>query len=232
LRNVALDLLAAGDPSAGEALAREQVETAANMTDRIAALATLARLPGEARESALGSFAERYRDEPLILDKWFGLQATIPEAGTLDRVRRLMAHPAFSLTNPNRVRSLVGSFALGNPTQFHRPDGAGYDFLAGLALELDGANPQLAARLVTAFGRGRSWSRAAAARPRRRSSASPKRRGSRPTWATSCSARSPERPSRPSVSRPSFEPASRRQQVATKLFRRCRPAGQSTHNVL
>jgi aminopeptidase N len=112
----------------------------------------LTAIPGEARESALRSFAERYRDEPLILDKWFGLQAVIPEADTLDRVKRLMAHPTFSLANPNRVRSLVGSFALGNPTQFHRPDGAGYNFLAGLTLELDGANPQLAARLVTAFG--------------------------------------------------------------------------------
>jgi aminopeptidase N len=152
LRNVALDLLAAGDRSAGETLACEQYAAAANMTDRIAALATLSLISGDAREHALRSFAERYRDEPLILDKWFGLQAAIPEAGTLDRVRRLMAHPAFSLANPNRVRSLVGSFALGNPTQFHRADGAGYDFLADLALELDGANPQLAARLVTAFG--------------------------------------------------------------------------------
>ena len=152
LRNVALDLLAAGDRNAGEALACKQYATAADMTDRIAALAALTAIPGEARESALRSFAERYRDEPLILDKWFGLQAVIPEADTLDRVKRLMAHPTFSLANPNRVRSLVGSFALGNPTQFHRPDGAGYNFLAGLTLELDGANPQLAARLVTAFG--------------------------------------------------------------------------------
>jgi len=125
---------------------------ATNMTDRLAALAILAVTPSDVREDALASFGERYRDEPLILDKWFAIQATIPEGTTLARIRELMSHPAFALTNPNRVRSLVGSFALNNPTQFHRADGAGYDFLADLVLQLDGSNPQLAARLLTAFG--------------------------------------------------------------------------------
>jgi aminopeptidase N len=152
LRNVALDLIAAGDFGLGERLALDQVRAAANMTDRLAGLAVLATIPGEARESALGDFAERYRDDPLVLDKWFALQATIPEADTLDRIRRLMEHPAFSLTNPNRVRSLVGSFSVGNPTQFHRRDGAGYAFLADIVLTLDPTNPQVAARLLTAFG--------------------------------------------------------------------------------
>ena len=87
-----------------------------------------------------------------MLDKWFALQAMIPEADALDRIRRLMEHPAFSLTNPNRVRSLVGSFSVGNPTQFHRRDGAGYAFLADTVLTLDPTNPQVAARLLTAFG--------------------------------------------------------------------------------
>ncbi len=73
---------------------------------------------------------ERYRDDPLIIDKWFALQAMTPEPATLDRVRALTAHPAFSMTNPNRVRSLIGSFAQGNQTQFNRADGAGYDFVA------------------------------------------------------------------------------------------------------
>ncbi|HVL74096.1 MAG TPA: aminopeptidase N C-terminal domain-containing protein, partial [Beijerinckiaceae bacterium] len=95
---------------------------------------------------------ERYAAEPLVLDKWFSLQAMIPEESTLARVQRLMQDPAFSMANPNRVRSLVGAFALNNPTQFHRGDGLGYGFLADIVLQLDGANPQVAARLLTAFG--------------------------------------------------------------------------------
>jgi aminopeptidase N len=122
------------------------------MTDRLAGLAVLTTLPGDAREKAIDDFAERYRSDPLVLDKWLSLQAMIPELDTLDRIRRLMDHPVFSLTNPNRVRALVGSFGLGNPTQFHRADGAGYDFLADMVLRLDGTNPQVAARLLTAFG--------------------------------------------------------------------------------
>jgi aminopeptidase N len=152
LRNVALDLIAAGDITRGERLAAEQFRAATNMTDRLAGLAVLATIPGEAREDAFRQFADRYHDDPLVLDKWFSLQAMIPEPDTLARIRRLMEHPAFSLGNPNRVRSVVGSFALANPTQFHRPDGSGYDFLADIVLTLDPSNPQLAARLLTAFG--------------------------------------------------------------------------------
>jgi len=152
LRNVALDLVSAADPDAGERLASEQLASATNMTDRLAALGTLTTLPGDARERALREFAETYRDEPLVLDKWFGLQAGIAEDGTLERVQRLMNHSAFSIGNPNRVRALIGSFAMGNPTQFHRPDGAGYDFLGRIVLQVDGSNPQLASRLATAFG--------------------------------------------------------------------------------
>jgi aminopeptidase N len=158
LRNVALDLIAAADPARGERLASEQLAGAANMTDRLAALATLTTLPGEAREDALRRFGESYRDEPLVLDKWFTLQATIAEDGTLERVQRLMAHPAFSMGNPNRVRALVGSFAMLNPTQFHRADGSGYEFLSRIVLQLDGPNPQLASRLATAFGAWRLMS--------------------------------------------------------------------------
>jgi aminopeptidase N len=124
------------------------------MTDRIAGLSTLTTLPGAAREAALQRFVERYRDEPLVLDKWFTLQAAIAEEGTLGRVKELMRHPAFSLSNPNRVRALIGSFAMMNPTQFNRPDGAGYDFLAEIVSGIDPSNPQLASRLATAFG---SW---------------------------------------------------------------------------
>ncbi|CAO4155913.1 aminopeptidase N [Methylorubrum aminovorans] len=152
LRNAALDLIAAADAGAGTALAQAQIEAATNMTDRLAGLATLALLPGEAREAALTAFAERYADEPLVLDKWFAIQAMIPEEGTVERIRRLQSHPAFAMTNPNRVRSLIGSFSLANPTQFNRPDGAGYALVAETVLALDGTNPQVAARLMTAFG--------------------------------------------------------------------------------
>jgi aminopeptidase N len=124
------------------------------MTDRFAALAVLAQHAGPRREAALAAFRERYRADALILDKWLALQAAIPEAATLDRVRALLADPAFAMGNPNRLRALVGSFATANQTQFNRPDGAGYDFLAEVVIDTDGRNPQVAARLLSAF---RSW---------------------------------------------------------------------------
>jgi aminopeptidase N len=154
LRNASLDLLAAADAAQGETLAVEQFDTASNMTDRLAALSVLMTLPGEAREAALARFEERYREEPLVLDKWFTLQATIQEETTLARVKRLMEHPGFSIGNPNRVRSLVGSFAMLNQVRFHARDGSGYAFLADMVLRVDEMNPQLAARLLTSFS---SW---------------------------------------------------------------------------
>jgi aminopeptidase N len=154
LRNVALDLMAAtGEPHV-IALAAEQYRSADNMTDRMAALATLNLHDVQPRAPALEDFYRRYRDEPLIIDKWFALQAAAPHGDTLARVRELSAHPAFSLANPNRVRALIGVFAQGNQKEFNRPDGAGYDFVAQKIIELDGANPQIAARLTTAF---KSW---------------------------------------------------------------------------
>ena len=154
LRNVLLDYLAAAE--AAPELAALQFETANNMTDRAAALTVLAhQFPEhEATRKALAAFDARYRDNGLVMDKWFVVQATIPGAATLERVKSLTAHPAFSLMNPNRVRSLVGAFSSGNQTGFHRADGAGYQFLADIILSLDRHNPQVAARLATAF---RSW---------------------------------------------------------------------------
>ncbi|KQQ07694.1 aminopeptidase [Methylobacterium sp. Leaf121] len=176
LRNAALDLIAAADPEAGTALAQAQIAQATNMTDRLAGLAALALVPGEAREAALSAFAERYANEPLVLDKWFAIQAMIPEDGTVARIRRLQGHAAFANTNPNRVRSLVGSFSLANPTQFNRADGAGYTLVAETVLALDGTNPQVAARLMTAFGPWRRLEpvrRAAAETALRRIAATP-----------------------------------------------------------
>jgi aminopeptidase N len=154
LRNVALDLLVAAQRPDAIALAARQYASADNMTDRMAALATLSQHDVPERAAALDDFYSRYADDPLIVDKWLGLQAVIPEAATLDRVKALTAHPAFSFANPNRVRALIGSFAMANQTQFNRVDGAGYNFTVDTVLALDPKNPQLAARLLSAL---KSW---------------------------------------------------------------------------
>jgi len=154
LKNVCLDLLAATEENEAIALASAQYENADNMTDRMAALETLALHDRLERTRALEDFYAPYQDDPLIIDKWLALQAAIPEPGTLERVRALTAHPAFSMANPNRVRALIGSFAQVNHIQFNRADGAGYDFVADTVLTLDPKNPQVAARLMGAF---RSW---------------------------------------------------------------------------
>jgi aminopeptidase N len=154
LKNACLDLLAANGNAEGIARATGQYLNATNMTDRIAALTTLSLHDVPQRTEAIEDFYRRYAGEALIIDKWFALQASIPETTTLDRVRGLTAHPAFSLGNPNRVRALIGAFGQGNMTQFNRPDGEGYEFIAEKVLALDEKNPQVAARLLSAF---KSW---------------------------------------------------------------------------
>ena len=153
LRNELLGLTALADPAGAADQCAKQFETGDNLTDRLAALAAMMLVPGEARESLIERFATAYRGEPLVLDKWFMAQALIPEPGTLERVKILMQHPAFSLTNPNRVRGLIGGFAA-NLTQFNRLDGEGYAFIADLVVALDRANPQVASRLLGSF---KSW---------------------------------------------------------------------------
>lgn len=154
LRNAVLDLLAANAAPAAIARADGQYRHADNMTDRMAALATLSLHNVPERTNALADFYRRYAGDALVVDKWFSLQAAIPHRDTLGHVRTLTTHPAFSLANPNRVRSLIGAFAQGNSTQFNRPDGAGYEFIADTVLALDQKNPQVSARLATAF---RNW---------------------------------------------------------------------------
>jgi aminopeptidase N len=154
LKNVCLDLLAATQESHAIRLAAWQYQAADNMTDRIAALSTLSLHDMPEREAAFADFYQRYREDPLIIDKWFSLQAMTPDPLTLDRVRSLTGHPAFSMSNPNRVRSLIGAFAQGNHTQFNRADGLGYEFVTERILALDPANPQVAARMTTAL---KSW---------------------------------------------------------------------------
>ncbi len=154
LANAALDLMVAnGDPQAVQRLTR-RFAAADNMTDRSAALGILAAGALPERFTALEAFHDRYRNDPLVLDKWLMFEAIVPAPETLDRVKALLVHPSFSITNPNRIRALVGAFAGANQTQFNRADGAGYDFLADFVRELDRRNPQTAARLLVSF---RSW---------------------------------------------------------------------------
>ncbi len=153
LRNEALGLVALADPERAMRLCTAQFELGDNLTDRLAALAAMTLIPGPARDMLIERFAAAYADEPLVLDKWLMAQALIPEPGTLDRVRELMRHKAFSLGNPNRVRSLIGGLAA-NLTQFNRADGAGYNFVADIVIALDRTNPQVASRLLGAF---KSW---------------------------------------------------------------------------
>jgi len=154
LKNACLDLMAATGAASATARAARQYAAADNMTDRMAALATLSLLDVPERAAAIDDFYRRFEDDPLVIDKWFSLQATIPQGTTLDRVRALTTHAKFSFANPNRVRALIGAFAHGNQTQFNRPDGAGFEFVVDTVLGLDARNPQVAARLLSAF---KSW---------------------------------------------------------------------------
>ena len=126
------------------------------MTDLSQALTVLAHRFPDAAESkaALASFEQRFASNALVLDKWFSIQATIPGAAALERVQDLMKNPHFIASNPNRVRSLIGTFAFSNTTGFNRADGKAYQFFAEQILDIDPRNPQLAARLLTAL---RSW---------------------------------------------------------------------------
>ncbi len=150
LRNEALMLLALGDPARGKAEAQAQYAMADNLTDRLASLHAALLVDGDAREEMIARFGSEHASEPLVLDKWFMAQASMAEAGTLERVATLMGHKAFAMTNPNRVRSLIGGFA-GNLTQFNRADGAGHEFVADMVIALDRTNPQIASRLLGAF---------------------------------------------------------------------------------
>jgi len=152
LRNGALGLLALDPTGANRERARTHFEDAANMTDAIGGLMALVQIGGAACEAALDAFYERWRDDPLVIDKWFALQALDPSEGALSRVKRLAGHPAFDPRTPNRLRALVGTFANQNPARFHDPSGEGYRFLADQALSVDAFNPNLGARLVEPLG--------------------------------------------------------------------------------
>ena len=155
LRNVALNYLAAGRHDDAGDIAFAQFRAANNMTDRLAAMMTLANGDAPQRADALAEFYARYQDNPLVIDKWFAAQATSSRSDTLAAVRALKDHPDFTLANPNRVRALAGAFSM-NQLHFHAADGAGYRFLADVLLALDPINPQTAAKLLPPLGR---WKR-------------------------------------------------------------------------
>jgi aminopeptidase N len=156
LKTVALSLLAAGDPKRGAELSKAQFDAADNMTDRQGALTVLASLDRPEREAAFAAFYDRYRDDSLVLDKWFALQAGAQRADTIDVVEKLARHEHFSPRNPNRWRALVSHFAA-NQWALHDASGRGYRFLADMILEVDRINPQVAARQVPSLGRWRRF---------------------------------------------------------------------------
>ncbi|WP_342052611.1 MULTISPECIES: aminopeptidase N [unclassified Cupriavidus] len=164
LRNLALGYLADTGDADMQALADKHYAESDNMTDRFAALSALVNSFAPGREHALADFYQRFENDPLVIDKWFSLQGMQrgevgPHAGkrTIDVVRNLMEHPAFTLRNPNRARSLIFSFCSGNPAQFHAEDGSGYEFWADQVLALDAINPQVAARLARVMDRWQKY---------------------------------------------------------------------------
>jgi aminopeptidase N len=159
LSAMALSMLCLDAAATGDAVwpgrAYQRFKDAGNMTDRLGALTALVGSHAELAEPALARFYELFRQEDLVIDKWFTLQATAPEKDgrVFARAKALMKHPDFSLKNPNRARSLIAALCSGNPGAFHRPDAAGYAFWADRVLELDAANPQLAARMARVMDR-------------------------------------------------------------------------------
>ena len=157
LAMLCVDALGAGD-TVWPGRAYQRVKDAANMTERLGALAALTESHAELAERALAHFHAQFSHEPLVIDKWFALQAHMPERSdgrVFARVRQLMQHPDFTLKNPNRARSLIQAFCSFNPAGFHRADAAGYVFWAEQVMQIDAINPQLAARLARAMDR---WS--------------------------------------------------------------------------
>ncbi|WP_074380869.1 aminopeptidase N [Bartonella doshiae] len=154
LRNIMLDYLSIAEARPNRAAT--QYATADNMTDRLASITILVRRFNESEQAqnALNDFENRYQHDPLVMDKWFSIQAMVAGASTLEHIQKLMKHPLFSQDNPNRVRALIGVFSSNNLTGFNRIDGASYYFLCQIILEIDKKNPQLASRLLTMM---RSW---------------------------------------------------------------------------
>lgn len=158
LKNVALGYLALASNHSdihsdtfvnGDGLAHDQYQQANNMTDTLGAMKAAVRAELSGAGAMLADFEQKWQHDGLVLDNWFRLQATAPGEDVLARMAQLMAHPTFSLNNPNRVRAVIGAFINGNPLAFHRNDGRGYDLLVSVLMVLNKTNPQVASRLIT-----------------------------------------------------------------------------------
>lgn len=151
IKNICLSYLNTLEEPEVYQIANKQFESAKNMTDQIAALSFIINSSNPAKQSAQQSFYQQWKDEALVIDKWFTLQASSSAKDTFSTVQALMKHPAFELTNPNRVRSLIGAFSQGNQLHFHAANGQGYQLLADQVIALNTINPQVASRMVTAL---------------------------------------------------------------------------------
>ena len=150
LRNACLRYLTAADDEAAAERAAAHYRGATNMTDMTAGLASLARMTSPRCDEAFQHFHDRFAKDPLVLDKWMGLQALSPRRDTVERVHELMTNPAFDIKNPNRVRALIGAFSA-NQLRFHMADGSGYVLVGEVVRALDKINAQVAARMAGAF---------------------------------------------------------------------------------
>lgn len=162
LKNCCLGYIMACDPLQEEcvAIASGQFENSSNMTDQVSALRELANIEHTIRATALEAFQNKWANDPLVMDKWFILQATSTRETCLEDVKQLMTHPSFSMDNPNKVRSLIGAFCSGNHVRFHDGNGGGYEFLADQIITLNGLNPQIAARLISPLTAWRRYDKA------------------------------------------------------------------------
>ncbi|MBI3442136.1 MAG: aminopeptidase N [Proteobacteria bacterium] len=148
LHNTSLYFLGKLEAPEVATLAEQQYLQSQNMTEKLRGLSVLSRMEGDAGTKALEDFYRTYKDNPNVVNKWLSLQASIPTGDVLGRVKELMHHEAFDITNPNKVSALISGFVSGNPTVFHKKDGSGYKLLADLVIELNGVNPKTGSRLV------------------------------------------------------------------------------------
>ena len=151
LKNTCLDYLMEIGEASTVSLCIEQFKTSDNMTDTICAFSALVNSECKEREEAINDFYAEWQLDPLVIDKWFAIQATSRHPDTISRVNELTGHNGFSIKNPNKVRSLIGAFSAGNQFHFNSIDGRGYNFLGDHVIKIDSLNPQIASRLVSSF---------------------------------------------------------------------------------
>ena len=149
VKNACLAFLGKLNTDQNHAIAHDQFRQAKNMTDQMAALAVIVNNKHPEKQACLTQFYKQWENEALVIDKWFALQASSPQADAFETIQALRTHPAFDLKNPNRVRSLIGAFSQNNPVNFHAKNGQGYTFLADTIIELNEINPQVASRMLT-----------------------------------------------------------------------------------